>query len=266
MRKNIKAIIQARMGAQRLPGKVLMEVGGRALLDYMVERVKQSKLIDQVIVATTMFSKDEPIVQWCQKNNIKFYRGDEEDVLSRYYETAKEYRASIIVRLTSDCPLIDFRIIDAVVQNYLDRPQIDFVSNTVPLPCLYPDGMDVEVFDMNVLTKAYEEAQLPSEREHVTFYMWKTGKFSIFRLDPCEDISQYRFCVDYAQDFEVVSEVLNKLYPDNPQFSMYDLIDFMKKNPELLKLQKGIERNSGWQRAFDRDRLGVEKLLKEKER
>ena len=264
MSKGIKVIIQARMGATRLPGKVLKEVAGRPLLDYMVERVIQSQLIDQTIVATTISSEDDKIKQWCRKNSVTFYQGDEEDVLSRYYGAAKEYQASVIVRLTSDCPLIDSRVIDAVVQNYLDRPSIDFVSNTVPLPCLYPDGMDVEVFDIDVLTKAHKEAKLPSEREHVTFYMWKTGNFSTFRLDPCEDISQYRFCVDYAQDFELIKEVLNKLYPDNPQFSMYDLIHFMKKNPELLELQKGIERNSGWQRAFDRDRLVTEKLLKEK--
>jgi len=264
MNKDIKVIIQARMGATRLPGKVLKEVAGRPLLDYMVERVNQSRLIDETIIATTTSSEDEKIRQWCRKNSLAFYPGDEEDVLSRYYEAAKEYRASIVVRLTADCPLIDFRVIDAVVQSYLDRPRIDFVSNTVPLPCLYPDGMDVEVFDMHVLAKAHEEAQLPSEREHVTFYMWKTGKFSSFRLDPSEDISQYRFCIDYAQDFEVIKEVLSKLYPDNPQFSMYDLINFMKRNPELLKLQKGIERNSGWQPAFDRDRLGTDKLLEKK--
>jgi len=253
------------MGSRRLPGKVLMEVAGRPLLDYMVERVSQSRLIDETIIATTTSSEDDKIRQWCQKNSVAFYLGDEDNVLSRYYEAAKEHQASVIVRLTSDCPLIDFRVIDAVVQNYLDKLQIDFVSNTVPLPCIYPDGMDVEVFNIDVLTKAHQEAQLPSEREHVTFYMWKTGKFSTFRLDPYEDISQYRFCVDYPQDFEVVKEVLSKLYPDNPQFSMHDLINFMKKNPELLELQKGIERNSGWQSAFDRDRLVAEKSLKEKE-
>jgi len=265
MKKEIKVIIQARMSSSRLPGKVLKEVAGRPLLDYMVERVSFSRLIDQVIIATTLSSQDDKISQWCRKQSVAFYQGDENDVLSRYYEAARKFQASIIVRLTSDCPLIDPGVIDQVVQAYLDRPKIEFVSNTVPLPCLYPDGMDVEVFDIDTLTKAHKQAQLPSEREHVTFYMWKTGKFSTFRLDPGKDISQYRFCVDYPQDFEVIKEILSRLYQDNPRFSMYDLIDFIKANPGLLELQKGIKRNSGWQKAFDRDRLVAEKLLKEKE-
>ena len=254
MKKDIKVIIQARMSSTRLPGKVLKEVVGRPLLDYMVERVNQSRLINQTIIATTISSEDDKISQWCRKQSVAFYQGDENDVLGRYYQAAKKFQASIIVRLTSDCPLIDSRVIDEVVQAYLDRPGVEFVSNTVPLPYRYPDGMDVEVFDMDTLTKAHKEARLPSEREHVTFYMWKTGKFSTFRLDPCEDISQYRFCADYPQDFEVIKEVLNRLYPDNPRFSMYELIDFMEKNPKLLELQKGIVRNAGWESAFAKDR------------
>lgn len=265
MKKEIKVIIQARMSSSRLPGKVLKQVSGRPLLDYMVERVSLSRLVDQVIIATTQSSQDDKIGQWCRKQSVAFYQGDENDVLDRYYQAAKKFQASIIVRLTSDCPLIDPGVIDQVVQAYLDQPKIEFVSNTVPLPCWYPDGMDVEVFNMDTLSRAHKEAKLPSEREHVTFYMWKTGKFSTFRLDPDHDISQYRFCVDYPQDFEVIQEVLTRLYPDNSRFSMYELINFVKKNPGLLELQKGIERNSGWQKAFDRDRLVAEKLLKEKE-
>jgi len=260
MTKNIKAIIQARMGSQRLPSKVLMEVNGRALLDYMVERIKWSKFIDEAIIATTMSSKDEPIVQWCQKNNIKFYRGDEEDVLARHYEAAKKYSASIIVRVTSDCPLIDPEVIDTVVESYLNEPEIDFVSNTVPLPCLYPDGMDVEVFDMSLLERTHLEAKLPSEREHVTFYIWKTGKFKARRVDPAsEDLSKYRFCIDYRQDFDLIKEVLTRLYPRNPKFSMRELIEFVEENPRLLELQKGITRNAGWQRAFTKDQEYMQK-------
>jgi len=258
-KRNISVIIQARMGSERLFGKVLMEVAGRPLLDYMIERVNWSCLIDQVIIATTTSSKDDKIVQWCQENSVKFYRGDEEDVLGRYYRAAKECGASIIVRVTSDCPLIDPEVLDEVIQCYLDKDDTDFVSNTVPLPCLYPDGMDVEVFDKELLEKTHLEAQLSSEREHVTFYMWKTDKFKTYRLDPGQDLSKYRFCVDYWQDFELIKEILTRLYPENPRFSMYDLIEFMNKNPKLLELQAGIERNAGWQRAFDKDRQYSEK-------
>jgi len=254
-KRKVSVIIQARMGSERLPGKVLKEVRGRPLLDYLVERVKKARLVDEVIIATTTSPQDEAIARWCARSGTKFYRGDEKDVLKRHYEAAKKYQALIVVRVTSDCPLIDPRVIDLAVESYLKRPEVDFVSNTVPLPCLYPDGMDVEVFDFNLLAKAHHEAVLPSEREHVTFYMWKTGKFPIHRVDPPEqDISQYRFCVDYPEDFQLVKEVLTKLYPENPNFSMHDLIAFMSQNRQLLKLQEGIGRNAGWQRAFDRDR------------
>jgi len=254
-KKNIAAIIQARMSSTRLPGKVLMKVSERPLLDYMVERLNQSQYIDKIIIATTTSEKDEPIVNWCKKSKVAFSQGSEEDVLARYHQAAKEHDVSTVVRATSDCPLIDARVIDRTVEYFINNPDIDFVSSTTPLPCLYPDGMDVDVFDRELLKKTHLEARLPSEREHVTFYMWKTGKFKVKRVDPdSRDLSNYRFCIDYPQDFEVMKEVLTKLYPANPRFSMFELIDFMEKNPQLLELQKGIVRNAGWQRAFDKDR------------
>ncbi len=258
----ITAIIQARMGSTRLPGKVLMKVNGRPLLDYMIERVKASHHIQQVIIATTRSIDDAPIVDWCKTKKVLFYRGDEEHVLSRYYEAAREYKASLIVRMTSDCPLMDARVIDEVIQAFLDRPQVNFVSNTVPLPCLYPDGMDVEVFSFDLLKQAYTEARLPSEQEHVTFYMWKTGKFKTWRVDYPMDLSMYRFTVDYPQDFKLVKAVLENLYPLNPAFSMQDLIVFVDAQPGLREAQAGIKRNAGWQKAFDKDQESLTKLRK----
>jgi len=250
----ITAIIQARMGSTRLPGKVMMCVNNRPLLDYMIERVNRCQAVDQVIIATTGSQRDTPIVDWCQEAQVGYYRGSEEDVLSRYYHCAVQYQASIVVRMTSDCPLIDPHVVDCVVENYLERPEIEFVSNTVPLPCLYPDGMDVEVFGIELLKKAYHEATLPSEREHVTFYMWKTEKFRTFRLDPQQDLSQYRFTIDYPEDFEVIQAIFEHLYPSNLEFSMDDLIHFMELNPKLKTLQQNIVRNAGWESSFERDR------------
>ena len=250
----ITAIIQARMGSTRLPGKVLMKVNGRPLLGYMIERVRTSRRIEQIVIATTRSDDDVQIVDWCKANGIPFYCGDEEDVLSRYYGAAQQYKASIVVRMTSDCPLMDPRVMDAVIQAFLERPQVKFVSNTVPLPCLYPDGMDVEVFSFDLLKQAHREAGLPSEREHVTFYMWKTGKFPIFRVDCAEDLSRYRFTVDYPQDFQVIKAALEELYDTDPFFTMGKLITFMNSRPQLLKAQQGILRNAGWQKALERDR------------
>ena len=242
------------MGSTRLHGKVMMPINGRPLIDYMIERLKHSEFIDQIVIATTDSSLDQKIVSWCKQSKVTCFKGDEDDVLKRYYQCAKQFDASIVIRMTSDCPLIDPKIIDEVIKSYLERDDVDFSSNTVPLPCLYPDGMDVEVFGIDLLERAHNEAQLPSEREHVTFFMWKTGNFKTFRLDPMEDISQYRFTVDYPQDFEVIKAVLEQLYVKNQTFSLNDLIKFMNENLHLMELQKGIVRNAGWQRAFLKDK------------
>jgi len=249
----ITAIVQARMGSARLPGKVMMPVNGRPLLDYMIERLKRANILEKIVVATTNSRLDEQIVAWCEESEVACFQGDENDVLSRYYQCSKQFDASIVVRMTSDCPLIDPKIIDEVVQSYLDRPDVEFSSNTVPLPCFYPDGMDVEVFSTDLLKKAYDDAQLPSEREHVTFFMWKTGKFKTYRLDPPKDISQYRFTVDYPQDFEVIKAILEQLYVENQTFSLSDLIQFMNENPHLSALQKNIDRYGGWQKSYQQD-------------
>ena len=246
------------MGSTRLHGKVMMPINGRPLIDYMIERLKHSEFLEQIVFATTDAQMDKPIVDWCKQSTVACFQGDEDDVLSRYYHCAKQFDASIVIRMTSDCPLIDPKIIDEVVKSYLEQDDVEFSSNTVPLPCLYPDGMDVEVFSADLLERAHNEAQLPSEREHVTFFMWRTGKFKTFRLDPLEDISQYRFTVDYPQDFEVIKAVLEQLYVKNQTFSMNDLINFMNENPHLMELQKGIVRNAGWQRAFLKDKRFLE--------
>ena len=242
------------MGTTRLPGKVMFPVNGRPLIDYMIERLKHSESLEQMVIATTDSLMDEQIVDWCEQSTVACFQGDENDVLSRYYHCAKQFNATTIVRMTSDCPVIDPSIVDEVVLKFKELSEIDFLSNTVPLPCLYPDGMDVEVFSMALLERAHNEAQLPSEREHVTFFMWKTGKFKTFRLDPQEDISEYRFTVDYPQDFIVIKAVLEQLYVKNKTFSLNDLIKFMDENPHLTELQKGIIRNAGWERAFLNDK------------
>lgn len=253
----ITAIIQARMGSTRLPGKVLMEVDGRPLLDYMLQRVKASRRIQQVVVATTPAPTDRKIVDFCRCAGVACFQGSEEDVLSRYHGAALAHNASVVVRMTSDCPLMDPRVADLVVEDFLAHPEARFVSNTVPLPCLYPDGMDVEVFGIDLLKEAHALAKLPSEREHVTFFMWKTGRYPIRRVDCPKDLSRYRFTVDYPQDFKLVEAALQTLFPANPLFTMEDLIAFVESQPHLMKAQEGIARNAGWQRAFDKDQQAL---------
>ena len=172
----ISAIIQARMGSTRLPRKVLMEIAGQTLLSYQIKRIRKSKLVDQIIVATTNEKIDDDIAQHCKDLGVDVFRGSEDDVLGRYYEAAKAFNSDIIIRLTADCPLLDFEIIDKTVELFIDK-KVNYAANTVPPETsMYPDGSDVEVFDFQSLEKAHFECKDSHDREHVTFYFWKYGK------------------------------------------------------------------------------------------
>jgi len=201
----IVAIIQARMGSTRLPGKVLKEVNGKSLLMYQIERVKISKLLDKIVVATSMSSKDDLISDFCKRNNIDCFRGSENNVLSRYYECAKEFQADIVVRLTADCPLSDPVVIDDVISLF-QKEKVDYTANTAPPDTTrFPDGSDVEVFSIQALKRAFIECLNPHDREHVTFYFWQhDNNFKTIQMSQGVDWSKYRFTVDYPEDFEVV--------------------------------------------------------------
>lgn len=174
----ITAIIQARMGSTRFPGKVLKEILGKSILWHLISRIEKAKLINEIVIATTKNEIDRPILKFAEENGIKSYAGSEEDVLDRYYQAAKKFSADPIVRITADCPLMDPEVIDSVVQFYLDN-KYDYVANTLE-PITFPDGMDVEVFSFKNLEKIWKEAILPSQREHVTFYFWKIRESSLW--------------------------------------------------------------------------------------
>ena len=248
------AIIQARMSSSRLPGKVLMKVKNKPLLMYMYERVSASTEIDEIIVATSTEESDNEIVNFCKKSNLKYMRGSLNDVLDRYYQAAKITGASLIVRLTADCPIIDSDVIDSVIADYKDG-KYDYVANTAPPKGItYPEGMDVEVFSMSALEKAWKYATKASEREHVTFYFWKNkDKFKCFRSDLTYNQSNYRLTVDYFEDFILVSKVLEALDSKDKNFSMYDVIEFLDKNPDILQINNKIESFSGWKDSLKND-------------
>jgi spore coat polysaccharide biosynthesis protein SpsF len=253
--KMVGAIIQARMNSTRLPGKVLLNINGRPMLSYMIERVRWAQCIDQIVVATSDEPQDDVLCDFCTKENIGFYRGSLNDVLARYYKAAKQINSDIIVRLTADCPLIDPKIIDTMVQIY-QSGSYDYVANTAPPDGrTFPDGMDVEVFSLKALEDAWKEAKKPSEREHVTFYFWKNPKiFSTLRYDLVADLSTYRLSVDYPEDFAVIVSLFKGLYPQNPMFTMEDIIAFMETNPDITKKNAHIEPNRGWQPALEKDK------------
>lgn len=247
------AIIQARMGSSRLPGKVLMTVGGRELLSYMLERVKAAKSVTTALIATTKDPKDDPIVAFCERNKIPYFRGDENDVLDRYYQAALTVNPGTVVRLTSDCPLIDPKIIDQVVETHHALGN-DYTANTAPPVGTYPDGMDVEVFSFKALERAWKEAKLPSEREHVTFYLWKTGLFKTSRVDLKESLSNFRLTVDYPEDLAVVTAVLDALHKKNPLFTMQEVVAFLNANPKIKERNAAIGWNQGWKPALEKDK------------
>tara|TARA_X000000368_G_scaffold416751_1_gene411408 strand:- start:1487 stop:2221 length:735 start_codon:yes stop_codon:yes gene_type:complete len=240
-------IIQARMGSTRLPGKVLKEISGQPLLKFMTDRVLDSKLVDKIVIATTLKSKDDPIVSFCENFNISYYRGSEDDVLDRYYKVAKSYGAKTIIRCTADCPLIDAEFIDKTIELYLNS-NVDYASNTCP-PDLkkYPDGSDVEVFSFTALEKAWKETTDLKDREHVTFYFWKRGNdFSTILLDNKENWGNYRITVDYPEDFIVVERIIKKLKIEKKKGSLKEIINILNENPELTKINSNYSWGINW--------------------
>lgn len=237
----VVAIIQARMGSTRLPGKILKKVMDKTLLEYQLERVQQSTLIDEIIVATTEKEHDQAIVKLCVHLGQKVYRGSENDVLSRYYEAAVQSKADVVVRLTSDCPLIDPKVIDGVIKLYLERrADIDYASNT--LERTYPRGMDTEVFSYEALQKAHEQASLERDREHVTAFIYTNpSEFQLANLTCEQSLGSHRWTVDTEEDFELIKRILEYLYPNNPQFTMRDVLDLLKMNPTWVDINAHIE-------------------------
>lgn len=236
------AIIQARMGSTRLPGKVLKKVLNKTLLEYQLERVKRASLIDEIVIATTLNPEDDAIEQLCKNVQIPVYRrGPADDVLARYFGAATLFEGDIIIRLTADCPLIDPTIIDQVINHYLDHlHQVDYVSNT--LKRTYPRGMDTEVFSLHSLKVCYRNATKKSEREHVTAYL--TNNPSLFKLQNVEnqrDESHHRWTVDTSEDFLLIEKVIKQLYPCNPNFTMQDVLTLLEQHHEWQKINSHIE-------------------------
>lgn len=243
----IAVIIQARMGSRRLPNKVLMKVKGVPLLEYQIKRVKNSKLIDEIIVATTILPQDDQIVAFCKERDIPYFRGAENDVLGRYYECAKKWNVDTVVRLTADCPLSDPKVIDDVIALYNDA-HTDYAANTIPPETSkYPDGSDVEVFSINALERAYKEAKDAHDREHVTFYFWKyDNDFKTEQLKNNKDYSKYRITVDYPEDFEVIEYVINEISKKKIFGDIEEIIAIIDANQAIKQKNSQFSFGIGW--------------------
>lgn len=246
------AIIQARMGSTRLPGKVMKEVLGRPLLLYMLERVRRADKINEVIVATSDLSRDGPIAELAAANGTDVFRGSETDVLDRYFRAAEARGLDYIVRLTADCPLLDWPTINWFVALFLARAELDYLG-TGPT---FPEGYGMEILKFSALERAWREAVLPSEREHVTEYIWsRPHEFVVDRADfPHGDCSWVRITVDEQVDFEVVREIIGRFYEDKPDFGIEDIIDFLKnERPDLVAKNRRTARSEGYLRRTSVD-------------
>jgi spore coat polysaccharide biosynthesis protein SpsF len=225
------------MGSMRLPGKVLLDLGGDTVLARVVHRVRRSKLIGEVVIATTKDSRDDVIVSECGRLGVECFRGEEFDVLDRYYRAATSSKAEVVVRITSDCPLVDPEVSDKVIQTFLDqRP--DYASNT--LTRTYPRGLDTEVMTSNALARAWREAHRDYQRVHVTPYLYENpGAFKIAQVTAEQDHGDYRWTLDTPEDLAFLRAVYARMGNDDRLY-WKDLLDFLEREPELVELNRHI--------------------------
>lgn len=235
-------IIQARLGSTRLPGKVLLPIAGRPMLSYQVERLRRCRRIDRIVVATTTAPIDDAIVLFCDTEGLACTRGSEQDVLSRYAEAADAHDADVVVRVTSDCPLLDPSLVDAAIEAF-ETEHVDYVSNM--MPPTWPYGMAVEVFSRSALQQAHAEARDPAEREHVTpFIYWRPERYRLKPLVRQPDLSVHRWTVDTPEDFELVSRILEALYPRKPSFEMSDVLGLLDEHPHWQHINRHVAQKS----------------------
>lgn len=238
------AIIQARMGSTRLPGKVMKQLKGESVLHHVIERVKQAKMIDEIIVATTTLEEDDILAEKAKHYGVHVFRGSSENVLSRYYKAAKEHKADVVVRITSDCPLIDPKIIDKVITYYLNY-KVDIVTNAgnSNYERTFPRGLDVEVFSFKVLKLAFMNATESFQLEHVTPYIYKNSNHAYFYKNKI-DYSKYRWTLDTTEDYQFMETIYEKLYSKKHDFYFQDIVDILEVNPDIALINEHIEQKN----------------------
>ena len=228
---NVVAIVQARTGSTRLPGKVFLPLNGKPLIWHIIQRVRKSNFVNQIVIATTLNKKDDQLVEWAANENITIYRGSEDDVLDRFYQTAIYIKADIIVRVTADDPFKDPEIIDKAISIFIDN-DLNFISNNNPPT--FPEGLDVEVFDMDTLKLAFNNSKDSFEKEHVTPYMFRNAeKIKTQNFKNIENKSNLRWTIDTEIDYEMVKIVYQNLYKEGSIFMYKEIIDYIQKFPHV---------------------------------
>ncbi len=234
---NTVGIIQARMSSTRLPGKVLMDLGGETVLARVVSRLQRATLIDKIVVATSDSRIDDAIARECHQLEVSAFRGSESDVLDRYYQAARVFAADTVVRITSDCPVIDPQLVDETVRAF-QQQHGDYASNA--LSRSYPRGLDTEVFTIGALERAWHNAHQPYEREHVTSYLYEHPElFRLVSLRGQSDYSQYRWTLDTAEDLELLRAIYAR-FSSQDYFAWVEVIQLMEREPDLAELNSGV--------------------------
>lgn len=246
----VGAIIQARLNSTRLPNKVLAKIGKKRAIEILISRVKKAKNLQKIILATTNNAADKKLVDIAKKQKINYFKGDEIDVLSRFYFAAKKNSLDAIVRITGDCPFVDWNLIDDIVEKFISSKIYDYVSNVHPPT--FPDGMDVEIFTFDALEKTFKKARLASDREHVTPYIWKHPKeFRQFNVKFSSAGSKYRLTLDEKKDLIFLRLVQQNL--GGYDFLLEDILNLLSEKPELVAINIGIARNEGYIKSLSQD-------------
>lgn len=238
----INAVVATRMTSSRLPGKVLMNLAGQPALVRLLERLKRSKYLNDIVVATTTNNTDDKVAETAEAQKVKFYRGSEEDVLQRTVEAAEANDTDYIVQITSDCPLIDDRTIDQVIERMLDHPYLDYAANQ--LVRTYPQGFSVEIFRTVALRKVERQVDDPAVREHVSLYFYEHPE--IYRLSNVEAPyflrhPEFRLTLDTEEDYRLISNIYEALYLAKPDFDLYDITRYLLDNPRLLSINEQVK-------------------------
>ena len=239
------------MSSTRLPGKVMKPILGRPMLYRQIERIQQSKEINHLVVATSFSPEDDAIAKLCSKIGVKCFRGSLDDVLDRFYQAALIHQPEYVMRLTGDCPLFDPGLADEFVQFFL-AGSYDYASNTVEPT--YPDGLDMELLTFYALESSWNNANLLSEREHVTpFIKNHPEHFRIGCMENTKDLSAMRWTVDEPEDYEFVCNIYSALYPENNNFNWIDVLYYLENNPDVMKINSEFERDEGYQKSLQSD-------------
>ena len=238
-------MIQVRTGSTRFPRKTLSIIEDKLMIWHIINRLKTVKKIEQIVLITTTEEDDKIFLELAEKEKILGFAGDENDLLNRHFEYAKIIDADPIIRITSDCPLVDPKIVEKMLEIFLAN-DFDYMSNTIKPT--FPDGLDVEIFTASALSIAVQNARLDSEREHVSpYFVNNPEKFKLFNFENDADLSFNRWTVDYERDLEFIREIYSKMKP-KLVFSMNDILKILMKNPDISKINEGPSRNEGWQK------------------